>query len=108
MLIIVDISAKSIFISPTVFNKSVIPTIPCFKVLSACLNASTIVTLSEFIFNNFSFSITLLIVLEDEDIYVYFFMTDLEILFLVRQFGTMYKALEEMPEVELRFSDGGM
>lgn len=35
-------------------------------------------------------------------------MTEQQILSLVRQYGTMDKALEGMPEVELRLSDGQM
>ena len=57
---------------------------------------------------NSSITTPLLTVSDDEEIYVYFSMTEQQILSLARQYGTMDKALEEMPEVELRLSDGGM
>ena len=57
---------------------------------------------------NSSITTPLLTVSDDEEIDVYFSMTEQQILSLARQYGTMDKALEEMPEVELRLSDGGM
>lgn len=43
---------------------------------------------------------------DDEEMYVYFSMTENQILSLIRQHGSLEKALEQMPEVELLLSDG--
>lgn len=45
---------------------------------------------------------------DDEEMYVYFSMTENQILSLVRESGTLEKAMEQMPEVELCLSDGKM
>lgn len=45
---------------------------------------------------------------DDEEMYVYFSMTESQILTLVRKSGTLENAMKEMPEVELRLSDGLM
>lgn len=45
---------------------------------------------------------------DDEEMYVYFSMTESQILTLVRESGTLENAMKEMPEVELRLSDGLM
>lgn len=43
---------------------------------------------------------------DDEEMYAYFSMTESQILSLIRSNGSLDKALEQMPEVELRLSDG--
>lgn len=43
---------------------------------------------------------------DDEEMYVYFSMTENQILSLIRESGTLEKALQQMPEVELLLSDG--
>lgn len=43
---------------------------------------------------------------DDEEMYVYFSMTETQILSLIRQHGSLEKALEQMPQVELLLSDG--
>lgn len=43
---------------------------------------------------------------DDEQMYVYFSMTENQILSLVREYGTLDKTMEDMPEVELLLSDG--
>lgn len=45
---------------------------------------------------------------DDEEMHVYFSMTENQILTLIRQYGTMDKTLKQMPQVELRLSDGQM
>ena len=48
----------------------------------------------------------LLTVSDDEEIYVYFSLTENQILSLVRQYGSVEKALAGMPKVSLLLSDG--
>lgn len=55
---------------------------------------------------NSSITTPLVTVSDDEEMYVYFSMTESQILSLVRQYGNLDKALEKMPEVELLLSDG--
>lgn len=55
-----------------------------------------------------SITTPLLTVSDDEEVSVYFSMTENQVLSLVRQYGTLKNALEEMPEVELQLSDGEM
>lgn len=55
-----------------------------------------------------SITTPLLTVSDDEEVSVYFSMTENQVLSLVRQYGTLENALEEMPEVELQLSDGEM
>lgn len=43
---------------------------------------------------------------DDEQMYVYFSMTENQILSLIREYGTLDKTMEDMPEVELLLSDG--
>ena len=43
---------------------------------------------------------------DDEEMYVYFSLTESQVLALVRQYGTSDEALQQMPAVELRLSDG--
>ncbi len=43
---------------------------------------------------------------DNTDMYIYFSMTENQLLALARQWGSMDKALENMPEVRLRLSDG--
>lgn len=43
---------------------------------------------------------------DDEEMYVYFSMTESHILSLIRQYKTLDEALKQMPEVELKLSDG--
>lgn len=43
---------------------------------------------------------------DDEEMYVYFSMTESQILSLIRQYKTLDEALKQMPEVELKLSDG--
>ena len=45
---------------------------------------------------------------DDEEMYVYFSMTENQILTLVRESGTLEEAIKQMPEVSLRLSDGLM
>lgn len=53
-----------------------------------------------------SISTPLTTVSDDEEMYVYFSMTENQILSLIRQYGSLDKTLAQMPEVELRLSDG--
>ena len=53
-----------------------------------------------------SISEPLVTVSDDEDVYVYFSMTENQILSLIRQYGTLDETLRQMPEVELLLSDG--
>lgn len=55
-----------------------------------------------------SITTPLLTVSDDKEIYAYFSMSENQILSLVRQYGSLDKALAEMPEVELQLSDGEM
>lgn len=55
-----------------------------------------------------SITTPLLTVSDDEEVSVYFSMTENQVLSLIRQYGTLENALEEMPEVELQLSDGEM
>lgn len=55
---------------------------------------------------NSSITTPLLTVSDDEEIYVYFSITENQILSLVRQYGSVEKALEGMPKVSLLLSDG--
>lgn len=43
---------------------------------------------------------------DDEEMYVYFSMTESQILSLISQYKTLDEALKQMPEVELKLSDG--
>lgn len=43
---------------------------------------------------------------DDEEMYVYCSMTESQILSLIRQYKTLDEALKQMPEVELKLSDG--
>ena len=45
---------------------------------------------------------------DDEEMHVYFSMTENQILTLVRESGTLEEAMKQMPEVSLRLSDGLM
>lgn len=55
---------------------------------------------------NSSITTPLLTVSDDEEIYVYFSITENQILSLVRQYGSVAKALAGMPKVSLLLSDG--
>lgn len=55
---------------------------------------------------NSSITTPLLTVSDDEEIYVYFSLTENQILSLVRQYGSVEKALAGMPKVSLLLSDG--
>lgn len=55
---------------------------------------------------NSSITTPLLRVSDDEEIYVYFSLTENQILSLVRQYGSVEKALAGMPKVSLLLSDG--
>lgn len=57
---------------------------------------------------NSSITTPLLTVSDDEEIYVYFSLTENQILSLVRQYGSVEKALAGMPKVSLLLSDGTM
>lgn len=48
----------------------------------------------------------LLTVSDDAEVYAYFSMAESRVLTLIRQYGTLDKALEDMPEVTLLLSDG--
>lgn len=54
---------------------------------------------------NSSITTPLLTVSDDEEIYVYFSLTENQILSLVRQYGSVEKALADMPKVSLLLSD---
>ena len=45
---------------------------------------------------------------DNSDMFVYFSMTENQLLALTRQYGSMYEALRNMPEVELRLNDNSM
>ncbi|WP_018665684.1 efflux RND transporter periplasmic adaptor subunit [Bacteroides gallinarum] len=45
---------------------------------------------------------------DNSDMYVYFSMTENQLLALTRQYGTMDEALKNMPEVELQLNDNSM
>lgn len=53
-----------------------------------------------------SISTPLTTVSDDEEMYVYFSLTESQVLSLIREHGTLDKTLEQMPEVSLRLSDG--
>lgn len=55
---------------------------------------------------NSSITTPLATVSDDEEMYVYFSMTENQILALIRENGTLENALEKMPEVELLLNDG--
>ena len=55
---------------------------------------------------NSSITTPLLTVSDDEEIYVYFALTENQILSLVRQYGSVEKVLAGMPKVSLLLSDG--
>lgn len=55
---------------------------------------------------NSSISTPLTTVSDDEEVYAYFSVTENQILSFVSESGTLEKALQEMPEVELRLSNG--
>lgn len=55
---------------------------------------------------NSSITTPLLTVSDDEEIYVYFSLTENQILSLVRQYGSVEKTLAGMPKVSLLLSDG--
>lgn len=57
---------------------------------------------------NSSITTPLLTVSDDEEVYVYFSMTENQVLSLIRQYGTLDNALDKMPDVELLLSDGEM
>lgn len=48
----------------------------------------------------------LTVVSDNSQMYVYFSMTENELLSLAREYGTLDKAIEQMPEVKLQLSDG--
>lgn len=45
---------------------------------------------------------------DDKEVYAYFSMTENQLLSLISQSGTLEKAIEEMPEVELELSNGNL
>lgn len=45
---------------------------------------------------------------DNSDMYVYFSMTENQLLAMTRQYGTMDEALKNMPEVQLQLNDGSM
>ena len=45
---------------------------------------------------------------DNSDMYVYFSMTENQLLSLTRQYGSMDEALKNMPEVELRLNDNSI
>ena len=53
-----------------------------------------------------SISTPLTTVSDDEEMYVYFSLTESQVLSLIREHGTLDKTLAQMPEVSLRLSDG--
>lgn len=53
-----------------------------------------------------SIATPLVTVSDDGDIYTYFSMAENQMLNLVQQYGSLKKALDEMPEVEFRMSNG--
>lgn len=53
-----------------------------------------------------SISTPLTTVSDDEEMYVYFSLTENQVLSLTRQYGSLDKAMEEMPQVQLNLSDG--
>ncbi|MBD5225945.1 MAG: efflux RND transporter periplasmic adaptor subunit [Bacteroidales bacterium] len=53
-------------------------------------------------------STPLVTVSDDGEVYAYFSMAESQMLDVVRQYGSMKKALDEMPEVEFRMSNGEM
>ena len=53
-----------------------------------------------------SISTPLTTVSDDEEMYVYFSLTESQVLGLIREYGTLDKTLAQMPEVSLRLSDG--
>ena len=55
---------------------------------------------------NSSIATPLLTVSDDEEVYVYFSMTENQMLSLLRQYGSVDKALAGMPKVSLQLSDG--
>ncbi|HAI01972.1 MAG TPA: efflux RND transporter periplasmic adaptor subunit [Bacteroides sp.] len=55
---------------------------------------------------NSSITTPLLTVSDDEEVYVYFSMTENQMLSLLRQYGSVDKALAGMPNVSLQLSDG--
>ena len=55
---------------------------------------------------NSSITTPLLTVSDDEEVYVYFSMTENQMLSLLRQYGSVDKSLAGMPKVSLQLSDG--
>lgn len=55
-----------------------------------------------------SITTPLVTVSDDEEMYVYFSMTENQILSLTREYGNLEEALRQMPEMELQLSDGRM
>lgn len=55
-----------------------------------------------------SISTPLTTVSDDKEVYAYFSMSENQLLSLISQRGTLEKALEEMPEVELELSNGSL
>jgi membrane fusion protein (multidrug efflux system) len=55
---------------------------------------------------NSSITTPLLTVSDDKEVYVYFSMTENQMLSLIRQYGSVDKALAGMPKVSLQLSDG--
>ena len=53
-----------------------------------------------------SITTPLLTVSDDEEVYVYFSMTENQMLSLLRQYGSVDKSLAGMPKVSLQLSDG--
>lgn len=55
---------------------------------------------------NSSVSTPLTTVSDNSEMYVYFSLTENQVLSLTREYGSMAKAAQSMPEIELRLSDG--
>lgn len=55
---------------------------------------------------NSSITSPLVTVSDDSEMYVYFSMTENQVLSLIRQYGSLEQAMQHMPEVDLRLSDG--
>ena len=55
-----------------------------------------------------SMGVALTTVSDNEEMYVYFSMTENQLLNLTREYGTMEKALKSMPSVQLKLNDGSV
>lgn len=55
---------------------------------------------------NSSITTPLVTVSDDSEMYVYFAMNENQILSLIRQYGSLEQAMQHMPDVQLRLSDG--